>query len=32
MEYLIENGIPEENIIWINFELSEYFEIDNIDN
>jgi len=27
---LIKQGISEENIIWMNFELSEYFEIDNI--
>ncbi len=30
IEHLKDKGVPEENIIWINFELSEYFEIDNI--
>ncbi|AMK16260.1 ATP-binding protein [Methanobrevibacter olleyae] len=30
IDYLIEEGIKEENIIWINFELSDYFEIDDI--
>ena len=28
---LINNGIPKENIVWMNFELSDYFEIDNIE-
>ncbi|WP_295721840.1 ATP-binding protein [uncultured Methanobrevibacter sp.] len=27
---LIKDGIPQENIIWINFELSDYFEITDI--
>ena len=30
IDSLIKEGIPEENIVWINFELSDYFEIDNI--
>lgn len=27
---LIKDGIPQENIVWINFELSDYFEITDI--
>ena len=27
---LINKGIPKENIVWINFELSKYFEITDI--
>lgn len=30
IDSLIKQGIPEENIVWMNFELSDYFEIDNI--
>ena len=30
IDSLIKQGIPEDNIVWINFELSDYFEIDNI--
>jgi len=30
IDSLIKQGIPEENIVWMNFELSEYFEMDNI--
>lgn len=30
IDSLIEDGIPPKNIVWINFELSDYFEIDNI--
>lgn len=30
IDSLIKEGIPKENIVWINFELSDYFEIDNI--
>ena len=30
IESLINKGIPKENIVWINFELSKYFEITDI--
>ena len=30
IDSLIKQGIPKENIVWMNFELSDYFEIDNI--
>lgn len=28
---LLNDGIPQENIVWINFELSDYFEITDIE-
>ena len=28
---LINEGIPKDNIVWMNFELSDFFEIDNIE-
>ena len=28
---LINDGIPEENIVWINFELSDYFQLNTIE-
>ena len=31
IDLLISQQIPEENIVSINFEMSEYFEIDNIE-
>ena len=31
IDSLINNGIPEENIVWINFELSDYFQLDTIE-
>lgn len=31
IDSLINDGINEENIVWINFELSDYFGIDNIE-
>ena len=30
IDSLVEDGISQKNIIWINFELSDYFEIDDI--
>lgn len=30
IDSLIDDGISQKNIIWINFELSDYFEINNI--
>lgn len=30
IDSLINDGIKKENIVWINFELSDYFEINNI--
>ena len=30
IDSLIEEGIPQSNIVWINFELSDYFEINDI--
>lgn len=30
IDSLMDDGISQENIVWINFELSDYFEIDNI--
>ena len=30
IDSLIEDGISQKNIIWINFELSDYFEINDI--
>jgi uncharacterized protein len=30
IDLLINKGIPKENIVWINFELSDYFEINDI--
>ena len=30
IDSLVKDGIPQENIVWINFELSEYFEITDI--
>ena len=31
MDSLMDDGIPKENILWMNFELSDYFEIDSIE-
>ena len=31
IDSLIKDGIPKENIVWMNFELSDYFKIDNIE-
>ena len=31
IDSLINNGIPEENIVWINFELSDYFQLNTIE-
>ena len=31
IDSLINNGIPKENIVWINFELSDYFELNTIE-
>lgn len=31
IDSLINDGIPEENIVWINFELSDYFELNTIE-
>ena len=31
IDTLTDDGIPEENIVWINFELSEYFELNTIE-
>lgn len=30
IDSLLNDGIPQENIVWINFELSDYFEITDI--
>jgi hypothetical protein len=30
IDSLLTDGIPQENIVWINFELSDYFEITDI--
>ena len=30
IDSLLKDGIPQENIVWINFELSDYFEITDI--
>jgi hypothetical protein len=30
IDSLLDDGIPQENIVWINFELSDYFEITDI--
>jgi hypothetical protein len=30
IDSLLNEGIPQENIVWINFELSDYFEITDI--
>ena len=30
VDSLVEDGISQKNIIWVNFELSDYFEIDDI--
>lgn len=31
IDLLLNDGIPQENIVWINFELSDYFEITDIE-
>ena len=31
MDSLMDDGIPKENILWMNFELSDFFEIDSIE-
>lgn len=31
IDSLINEGIPKDNIVWMNFELSDFFEIDNIE-
>ena len=31
IDSLINEGIPKNNIVWMNFELSDFFEIDNIE-
>ena len=31
IDSLIDDGIPPENIVWINFELSDYFELNTIE-
>jgi len=31
IDSLLSDGIPHENIVWINFELSDYFEITDIE-
>lgn len=31
IDSLINDGIPEENIVWINFELSDYFQLNTIE-
>ena len=31
IDSLVNGGIPQENIVWINFELSDYFEITDIE-
>ena len=31
IDSLLNDGIPQENIVWINFELSDYFEITDIE-
>lgn len=31
IDSLIKDGVPQENIVWMNFELSDYFKIDNIE-
>lgn len=31
IDSLIDDGIPHENIVWINFELSDYFKLNTIE-
>ena len=31
IDSLINDGVPKENIVWINFELSDYFELNTIE-